>query len=123
MDVVGGSKSVSSDCVSATRHSNRSRRVLSSAISAFENVALLRFQPHSPAGSALYREFTNRDSASTMKREETVTEQVQDTVDQLADGDADSTDSEMRYMAYASRLRTALRASTRYIAYVRTTLV
>ena len=33
--------------------------------------------------------------------------------------DADSVDSDIRYMAYGARLRTALRAGTRYIAYVR----
>ena len=48
-----------------------------------------------------------------------VTTQVQETADQLADKNADSTDSEVRYMAYASRLRTAIRATHRYIAYVR----
>ncbi|KIK92359.1 hypothetical protein PAXRUDRAFT_578858 [Paxillus rubicundulus Ve08.2h10] len=35
----------------------------------------------------------------------------------LADKNADSTDSDIRYMAYGARLRTALRASSRYIAY------
>ncbi|KAG8982656.1 hypothetical protein FRB94_007990 [Tulasnella sp. JGI-2019a] len=38
-------------------------------------------------------------------------------VQQLADKDANSTDSNVRYMAYASRLRTAVRAGSRYIAY------
>lgn len=38
-------------------------------------------------------------------------------VDKLADKDADSIDSDVRYLAYGARLRTALRASTRYIAY------
>lgn len=38
-------------------------------------------------------------------------------VDTIVDKNVDSTDSDVRYMAYASRLRTALRASTRYIAY------
>ncbi|KAI0650110.1 mitochondrial 18 KDa protein-domain-containing protein [Trametes meyenii] len=38
-------------------------------------------------------------------------------LDKLADKNADSTDSELRYMAYAARLRTALRAGHRYIAY------
>lgn len=37
----------------------------------------------------------------------------------LADKDADSVDSDVRYMAYGARLRTALRAGHRYIAYVR----
>ena len=48
-----------------------------------------------------------------------VTEQAKDTVDNLADDDADSTNSEVRYMAYGARIRTALRAAQRYIAYVR----
>lgn len=52
----------------------------------------------------------------------TVTEvanQAQDKVDDLADKNVDTVDTEARYMAYASRLRTALRASARYVAYVR----
>ena len=39
--------------------------------------------------------------------------------DDLADRNVDSTDSELRYAAYGARLRTALRASHRYFAYVR----
>ena len=50
----------------------------------------------------------------------TITEKAQNKVESLADNAVDSKDSEVRYMAYASRLRTALRASTRYIAYVST---
>jgi len=42
---------------------------------------------------------------------------VQETVDDLADHDVDSTDSQLRYMAYAARLRTALRSGSRYVAY------
>jgi mitochondrial fission process protein 1 len=38
--------------------------------------------------------------------------------DNLADKDIDSTDTELRYAAYGARLRTALRASQRYLAYV-----
>lgn len=45
-------------------------------------------------------------------------EAVQDKVDKLADKDANSTESEVRYLAYGARLRTALRAGQRYIAYV-----
>lgn len=45
-------------------------------------------------------------------------EAAQDKVKELSDRDADTTDSEIRYLAYGARLRTALRASTRYIAYV-----
>jgi fission process protein 1 len=41
------------------------------------------------------------------------------TADKLADKDVDSTDTELRYAAYGARLRTALRASQRYLAYVR----
>lgn len=43
---------------------------------------------------------------------------VQGTVDDLVNKDAVSTDSDVRYLAYGARLRTALRAGTRYIAYV-----
>lgn len=48
----------------------------------------------------------------------TVTETVKQEANALADEHVDSTDSELRYMAYGARLRTALRAGTRYIAYV-----
>lgn len=48
-----------------------------------------------------------------------VVDKVENKLDVLADKDADSTDSELRYMAYGARLRTALRAGQRYIAYVR----
>jgi hypothetical protein len=44
---------------------------------------------------------------------------VEEKVDKLIDTDASSTDSDVRYMAYGARIRTALRAGTRYIAYVR----
>ena len=46
-------------------------------------------------------------------------EQAKFHIKTLADKDADSVDSNARYMAYAARLRTALRAGHRYIAYVR----
>lgn len=46
-------------------------------------------------------------------------QEVENKVDKLADTDASTTDSDVRYLAYAARLRTALRAGTRYIAYVR----
>ena len=39
--------------------------------------------------------------------------------DNLADRNIDSTDTELRYAAYGARLRTALRAGHRYLAYVR----
>ena len=45
-------------------------------------------------------------------------EAAQEKVKELSDRNADTTDSEIRYLAYGARLRTALRASTRYIAYV-----
>ncbi|KAG6335048.1 hypothetical protein ID866_4050 [Astraeus odoratus] len=38
-------------------------------------------------------------------------------VDILADRNVDSTDTDVRYLAYGARLRTALRAAHRYIAY------
>ena len=45
-------------------------------------------------------------------------EAAQGKVEELSDRNADSTDSDIRYLAYGARLRTALRAGTRYIAYV-----
>ena len=39
--------------------------------------------------------------------------------DNLADRNVDSKDTELRYAAYGARLRTALRAGHRYLAYVR----
>ena len=45
---------------------------------------------------------------------------IESEIDTLADKDVDSTDSDLRYMAYGARLRTALRAGHRYIAYVST---
>jgi hypothetical protein len=50
---------------------------------------------------------------------ETVTKEATDEVNQLADQDVDTVDTNARYAAYGARLRTALRASTRYVAYVR----
>ena len=38
---------------------------------------------------------------------------AQNKVENLAERDADSTESEIRYLAYGARLRTALRAGTR----------
>lgn len=49
---------------------------------------------------------------------EKVKERAAEHIGNLADQDANSTNSEVRYMAYASRFRTALRAAHRYIAYV-----
>ncbi|KAI3596662.1 hypothetical protein WG66_016372 [Moniliophthora roreri] len=49
----------------------------------------------------------------------TTIDSVEKTVDKLADQNVDSTDSELRYAAYGARLRTALRASSRYIAFTR----
>ena len=48
-----------------------------------------------------------------------MTQTVEEKVNELSDRNADTTDSDIRYLAYGARLRTALRASTRYIAYVR----
>ena len=49
----------------------------------------------------------------------TTVEQAKESDQPLADKNVDSTDSDVRYMAYGARLRTALRAGHRYIAYVR----
>lgn len=53
-----------------------------------------------------------------MSNTEPVQQKAKEELDTLADRDVDSVDSDVRYMAYAARLRTALRASSRYIAYV-----
>lgn len=53
----------------------------------------------------------------------TVEKQAEQELNSLADRDADSTDSEIRYMAYGARLRTVLRAGHRYVAYVRVLVV
>ncbi|PCH41357.1 hypothetical protein WOLCODRAFT_137347 [Wolfiporia cocos MD-104 SS10] len=52
-----------------------------------------------------------------MSNTEPVQHKAKEELDTLADRDVDSVDSDVRYMAYAARLRTALRASSRYIAY------
>ena len=49
---------------------------------------------------------------------EPLKEKAEQKLDTLADKNVDSTDSDLRYMAYGARLRTALRAGHRYIAYV-----
>ncbi|KAJ7228937.1 mitochondrial 18 KDa protein-domain-containing protein [Mycena pura] len=51
------------------------------------------------------------------KTDLSITEALREEVDVLAEENADSTDSQIRYAAYGARLRTALRASSRYIAY------
>ncbi|KAK0242962.1 mitochondrial 18 KDa protein-domain-containing protein [Armillaria nabsnona] len=52
-----------------------------------------------------------------MSPTESVTGAIEEEVDHLTKDNVDSTDSDIRYLAYGARLRTALRASTRYIAY------
>ena len=55
---------------------------------------------------------------STNPESENITQQVTDEIKSLVENDVDSVDSDLRYIAYGARLRTALRASSRYIAYV-----
>ena len=55
---------------------------------------------------------------STSPESEGITQQVKDEIKSLVDDDVDSVDSGIRYAAYGARLRTALRAGSRYIAYV-----
>ena len=55
---------------------------------------------------------------STSPESEGITQQVKDEIKSLVDDDVDSVDSGLRYAAYGARLRTALRATSRYIAYV-----
>ncbi|KAF8318223.1 hypothetical protein DL93DRAFT_2124954 [Clavulina sp. PMI_390] len=47
-----------------------------------------------------------------------ITNEAEKTFDSLADKNVDSVDTNARYAAYSSRLVTALRASSRYVAYV-----
>jgi len=49
---------------------------------------------------------------------DTIVEKAESQVHSLADNDVDSVNTNVRYMAYGSRLRTALVASSRYVAYV-----
>jgi len=55
---------------------------------------------------------------STSPQSEGIAKQVKDEISSLVENDVDSVDSDLRYVAYGARLRTALRASSRYIAYV-----
>ncbi|KAI9067657.1 hypothetical protein FKP32DRAFT_1563368 [Trametes sanguinea] len=48
---------------------------------------------------------------------EPLKDKAEQKLDTLADKNVDSTDSDVRYMAYGARLRTALRAGHRYVAY------
>jgi hypothetical protein len=88
-----------------------------------ESKAKRRPQPrrHFPLTSRLHSERpTHVPIYGTMSNvEEYLPEAAQKEVKTLADEDADSTNSNIRYMAYGSRLQTALRAGSRYIAYVR----
>ncbi|EIM88176.1 uncharacterized protein STEHIDRAFT_95178 [Stereum hirsutum FP-91666 SS1] len=52
-----------------------------------------------------------------MSTSEAVFNSATDTVNDLADRNVDSTESDVRYAAYGARLRTALRATHRYVAY------
>ncbi|KAF8897243.1 mitochondrial 18 KDa protein-domain-containing protein [Infundibulicybe gibba] len=52
-----------------------------------------------------------------MSASESTLDAIEVKVDTLAEQDVDSTDSSLRYMAYGARLRTALLASSRYVAY------
>jgi len=58
-----------------------------------------------------------------MASTETAVKAAHDKVDELAEHNVDTTESDIRYLAYGARLRTALRASGRYIAYVSATFL
>lgn len=57
-------------------------------------------------------------TSTSPKNFESVSQQVKGEIDTLAEKEVDSLDSDIRYAAYGARLRTALRASSRYVAYV-----
>ena len=61
---------------------------------------------------------TRSKMTSTSPENEGIGQRVGDEIDSLVKKDVDSVDSEIRYIAYGARLRTALRASSRYVAYV-----
>ncbi|KDQ64919.1 hypothetical protein JAAARDRAFT_28574 [Jaapia argillacea MUCL 33604] len=52
-----------------------------------------------------------------MSSQDSYTKQAEAKVESLADQDVSSTDSSVRYLAYGARLRTALLAGQRYVAY------
>jgi len=54
-----------------------------------------------------------------MSSTEAAIDAAQEKIEDLAERDVDTTDTDVRYLAYGARLRTALRASSRYLAYVR----
>jgi len=58
---------------------------------------------------------------STSPENEGIGQRVGDEINSLVEKDVDSVDSEIRYIAYGARLRTALRAGSRYVAYVSAT--
>ncbi|ELU45872.1 abhydrolase domain-containing protein [Rhizoctonia solani AG-1 IA] len=66
------------------------------------------------AGNGISKMFMVPDSGHHATVE-TVTKEAAQEVNQLADQDVDTVDTNARYFAYGARLRTALRASTRYI--------
>jgi len=47
-----------------------------------------------------------------------ITQRAKEEINSLVDEGVDSVDSNVRYVAYGARLRTALRAGSRYVAYV-----
>jgi hypothetical protein len=76
----------------------------------------------SSGGAAVASSLKLRHASTARPLAMSATGKVQDQLDTLADSRADSTDSEIRYLAYGARLRTALRAGSRYVAYVSTTI-
>ena len=77
--------------------------------------------PHQPLSFAFQGSLIPRTLLSSFLAimAEPITHKAKEEINTLADKDADSTDDNIRYMAYGARLRTALRAGHRYIAYVR----
>lgn len=56
-------------------------------------------------------------SKAPTRTETTVVQEAEAELQELADENVDSVDTNARYAAYGARLRTALRATTRYFAY------
>jgi len=54
---------------------------------------------------------------NSKSQKDSLGQQATDRVNDLVDRNVDSKDSDLRYAAYASRFRTAIRAGSRYVAY------
>lgn len=90
--------------------------IMTSHLSCRFKYSINQSQSDSRPESHLYPFIPQKVGMSTVV--ETTTKEVGGEIKGLADQNVDLVDTNARYAAYAARLRTALRASTRYVAYV-----